>query len=79
MLRFMRAALRSFRFSRLLTRSMVVMLTVLWPAAALAAAAPPSPTLQKAAPVWLGYLVMAGLLMVVLLISLMPSKRSHQD
>jgi hypothetical protein len=51
----------------------------LWPMITLAQTAPKSPQLQKTPPVWLGYLVMALLLAVVLAVSLMPSKRSHQD
>jgi hypothetical protein len=57
----------------------VVSMAALWPAIALAQSAAPSPKLQKVPPVWLGYLVMFLLLAVVLAISLMPSKRGHQD
>ncbi len=35
--------------------------------------------LRRGPPVWLGYLVMFGLLTAVMLASLMPSKRGHQD
>ena len=58
----------------------------LWALAVLAPAiawaqdnAPPQPTLRKSAPAWLGYLAMFVLLVVVIVVSLMPSKRSHQD
>ena len=54
-------------------------LVSVWPAITLAQTAPKPPQLQKVPPVWLGYLVMALLLAVVLAVSLMPSKRSHQD
>jgi hypothetical protein len=42
---------------------------------------PPSPglTVKDGQPVWLGFLIMFCLLVVVMLVSLMPSKRSHQD
>jgi len=49
-----------------------------WPALALAQSAP-QPTARKVPPVWLGYLVIFVLLVVVLAVSMMPSKRSHQD
>ncbi len=39
----------------------------------------PQPTLNRGSPVWLGYLVMILLLAVVVAVSLMPSKRGHQD
>ncbi len=45
----------------------------------LAQAAPPQPNLSKSAPAWLGFGVMLILLAVVLGVSLMPSKRGHQD
>ena len=35
--------------------------------------------LRRGPQVWLGYLVMFGLLTAVMLASLMPSKRGHQD
>jgi hypothetical protein len=56
-------------------------LLLCWPAISLAqsAEAPPQPALSKTPPVWLGYLVMFVLLGVVLAVSLMPSKRGHQD
>jgi len=39
----------------------------------------PQPSLSKAPPVWLGLLVMFLLLAMVVSVSLMPSKRGHQD
>lgn len=49
-------------------------------AAALAqAAAPPQPALNRTTPVWIGYLIMFIMLAALVSVSLMPSKRSHQD
>jgi hypothetical protein len=39
----------------------------------------PEPTLHRTSAVWLGYAVMFALAAVVIAVSLMPSKRSHQD
>ena len=39
----------------------------------------PPPKLQRVPPVWHGLLVMFLLLAIVMAVSLMPSKRSHQD
>ncbi len=39
----------------------------------------PDPTLRTRSAVWLGYAVMFALAAVVIAVSLMPSKRSHQD
>lgn len=50
-----------------------------WPAIAAAQTAAPSPALRRTPPVWLGLMIMALLLAMVLAVSLMPSKRSHQD
>jgi hypothetical protein len=44
-----------------------------------AAGAPQTPGLSGGPPVWLGFAVMFLLTAVVVAISLMPSKRSHQD
>jgi hypothetical protein len=41
--------------------------------------AAPQPTLQKSPPVWLGLLVIFIMLVLVVMVSLMPSRRSHQD
>ena len=51
----------------------------LWPALAAAQTAPDQPTLRNTAPVWLGMLLIAALLIVVMVVSIMPSKRGHQD
>jgi len=53
--------------------------TLAAPAAAFAQAAPESPSLKRHPPAWLGYAVMFILIIVVMSISLLPSKRSHQD
>lgn len=53
--------------------------TLIAPAVALAQAAPESPSLKRYPAVWLGYAAMFGLIIVVMAVSLMPSKRSHQD
>jgi len=57
---------------------LMAVVLAMWPALA-QAAAPPAPILKKSPPVWLGFLVMALLLIIVMFVSLMPSKRSHQD
>jgi hypothetical protein len=44
-----------------------------------ASTAPPQPAIRRGTPAWLGYLVMFVLLSIVITVSLMPSKRSHQD
>ncbi len=44
-----------------------------------AQAAPPQPNLSKSVPAWMGFGVMLILLALVLGVSLMPSKRGHQD
>ena len=52
------------------------MSTLLW-----LANIPPAPGLtpNDGQPVWVGFLIMFVLLAVVVAVSLMPSKRSHQD
>ncbi len=50
---------------------------ILSPAAAFAS--PPMPSLSRSAPPWVGYIVMFILLALVMGVSLMPSKRGHQD
>lgn len=66
------------RFRGLSLRVMVAALPVIWPAMVMAQSAP-QPNARKVPPVWLGYLVIFGLLVVVMAVSMMPSKRSHQD
>ena len=41
--------------------------------------AAPQPTLQKSPPVWLGLLVIFLMLVGVVTVSLLPSRRGHQD
>ena len=67
----------------LLSRALPVTLAaaaVLAPVTALAQdAAPPQPNLTRSAPPWVGFFFMVILLTVVLGVSLLPTKRSHQD
>ena len=67
------------RWTRRILPAALGMLVAAWPTVAQAAAAPPPPGLRRSSPVWLGYAVMFLLALVVLAISLMPSKRGHQD
>jgi hypothetical protein len=50
----------------------------IWTAVTMAQSAP-QPSARKVPPTWIGYLVIFGLLVLVLLVSMMPSKRTHQD
>lgn len=58
---------------------MAALLAALSPAVVLAQQGPPQPALQRAPALWLGLLIISVLLAIVLAVSLMPSKRSHQD
>jgi hypothetical protein len=60
------------------TMVMATLLTLVWPAVCMAQAAP-APTLNKTPKVWVGYLFIFVFLVITLGVSLMPSKRSHQD
>ncbi|MHC4079807.1 MAG: hypothetical protein ACYS15_06250 [Planctomycetota bacterium] len=61
-------------------RATVTALALLAPAVAWAQDnVPPPPTLSRTPKPWLGFLVMFLLLVLVLGVSLMPSKRGHQD
>lgn len=62
-----------------LSAGLMVLMATLWPAVVWAQQAAPQPTLRKSPAPWLGLLVMFLLLAIVLGISLMPSKRGHQD
>jgi hypothetical protein len=66
---------------RLLATGAMLLIAVIAPTIAWAQEqeAPRAPTLSRPQPAWVGLLFMAVLLGVVLAISLMPSKRSHQD
>jgi len=63
---------------RRIVQFLVAAAVVLTPAVA-HASAPPQPALQRVAPAWIGFLFIFLLVSVVLAVSLMPSKRSHQD
>jgi hypothetical protein len=67
--------------SRRLEAIGMLLMVLCWPAAAWAQAvgAPPQPKLTKVPQVWVGLLIMFALLVVVVGISLMPSRRGHQD
>ncbi len=41
--------------------------------------APPQPTLNRSPAAWIGYMIMIVLLAMVIVVSLLPSKRGHQD
>jgi heme A synthase len=67
---------------RLISRigSLAIALTVvLWPVIALAQDAPPQPTLRRSPAPWVGLLIIVVLTGIIIAISLMPSKRGHQD
>ncbi|MCH8152156.1 MAG: hypothetical protein IH830_07270 [Planctomycetes bacterium] len=70
------------RFSRLVVRAVsaiTISAAILAPAIAWAQQTVDPPTLRRSQPVWLGYLIIVVLLALVMLVSLMPSKRGHQD
>jgi len=77
------AMVRLTRFTKRLIRPAMlglVLLTLFAPTVAWAQDnAPPQPSLKTYPPVWIGYLVMAVLLGMVVAVSLLPSKRGHQD
>ena len=62
------------------SRATIAALALLAPAVAWAQDnVPPPPTLSRTPKPWLGFVVMIVLVALVLGISLMPSKRGHQD
>ncbi len=62
------------------TKTTVAAAAVVAPVVVLAqGSAPPQPILTRSAPAWIGFLFMVILLAIVLGVSLMPSKRGHQD
>ena len=67
------------RFASKLIPVLAGTLAVLSSAACWAQGAVPEPTLSRSSKVWMGYAVMFVLAAVVIAVSLMPSKRSHQD
>jgi len=62
----------------MLSKSLLAAAAVLAPVTTLATPPQPSP-LQSSAPPWVGFFFMGLLLALVLGVSLMPSKRGHQD
>ena len=63
----------------MLSKSLLAVAAVLTPVTTLANVPPqPAPSGSSAAP-WVGFLFMGVLLALVLGVSLMPSKRGHQD
>ncbi len=62
-------------------RALVIAAAILAPAVVVCeqGEVPEAQNLRRDPPVFLGYLVMFGLLTAVMLASLMPSKRGHQD
>jgi len=75
------AAFLAGRMSRSVPMAFVAALAVLaTPIAALAQDdSPPQPVLRQAPPQWIGYAIMFVMVVIVLFLSLMSSKRSHQD
>ena len=63
----------------MLSKLLLAAAAVLAPATTLATAPPQPSPLQSAAPPWVGFFFMGLLLALVLGVSLMPSKRGHQD
>ena len=67
------------RSRHILSKSLLAAVAVLAPVTTLANVPPqPAPSDSSAAP-WVGFLFMGVLLALVLGVSLMPSKRGHQD
>jgi hypothetical protein len=62
------------------SRAIVAAVTVLAPAVSWAQEnVPPSPTLSRVPKPWIGFAVIFLLVFLVLSVSLIPSKRGHQD
>lgn len=74
---------RVSQFQRLMCRiALFVLATLIVPATTMAqyiATAPPAPTIRKSPAAWIGYGLLFVLLVAVMVVSLMPSKRGHQD
>jgi hypothetical protein len=64
-------------FHRLLALALTSPL--LAPATALAQNAPRDPQIGQRSPIWLGYLVAAVFGAILILLTLLPSKRQHED
>lgn len=58
---------------------LIALTTLLAPVVVWCQNSAPAPVLQRQSPVWIGYLIMFVLTALVVAVSLMPSKRSHQD
>lgn len=76
--------MKRLRLSRLISRAWALMpatalLLMTTAARAQESTAAPQPNLQKSPPVWLGLMVIFILLVLVITVSLMPSRRGHQD
>jgi hypothetical protein len=62
-----------------MARTFALLLPLLLTASVLAQSAPPEPRVTRTYPVWVGYGIGAVLIVIIVLVSLMPSKRAHQD
>lgn len=67
------------RATRRASGALAVGLVLAAPVALVHASAPPQPALNRSPAPWIGYLLLFVLLAVVVGISLIPSKRGHQD
>ena len=63
----------------MLSKSLLAAVAVLTPVTALATVPPQPAPSASSAPPWVGFFFMGVLLALVLGVSLMPSKRGHQD
>jgi hypothetical protein len=70
--------LRSRRITTLTLHALAVLAATLPVSHALAQAAP-TPSVTRTPETWIGYAIVFGLFVIVVAVSLMPSKRSHQD
>jgi drug/metabolite transporter (DMT)-like permease len=57
----------------------IALTVMLWPVIALAQDAPPQPSLRRSPAPWVGLLIIVVLAGIIIAVSLMPSKRGHQD
>jgi len=67
------------RIRHILSKSLLAAMAVLAPVTALATVPPQPAPSESSAPPWVGFFFMGVLLALVLGVSLMPSKRGHQD
>jgi hypothetical protein len=68
-----------FRSRHILSKTLLAAVAVLTPLTALATVPPQPAPSASSAPPWVGFFFMGVLLALVLGVSLMPSKRGHQD